>query len=127
MSHVIHDVVIVVAHGYVRNGLMSDIPVPDVDGFRDSLPPEWRHLVIGPVRPVINDFDTWMFLPDGSKEGWEESDLGNELRARFTALFSWTYEDGSSPFEVVHVRFGKHESGREMATATRPRTRRRKS
>lgn len=101
MSHILHDAVIVVAQGYAMRGAMDDIPVPDVEAFRDSLPAAWQHLLIGPVRSVINDSETWTFLPDGSKEGREESDEGDEIRRRFVALFSWKYPDGSSPFEVV--------------------------
>ncbi|MCW2929924.1 MAG: hypothetical protein JWM19_886 [Actinomycetia bacterium] len=120
MSHVMHDAVIVVAAGYAMRGGMTDVPVPDVEAFRVSLPADWQRLVVGPVRSVVNDYETWTFLPDGSKEGWEKSEVGDELRKRFAALFSFSYEDGSSPFEVLHVRFGKPEGDDEPeVTVTR--------
>jgi hypothetical protein len=105
MGVIIHDAVIVTADGYVRDN--RDPPgMPDVGAFRESLPEQWRPLVIGPVQSVINDYVTFAFLPDGSKEGWAASDRGDEYRARFAALFAFAYEDGSSPFEVVHIRYG---------------------
>lgn len=105
MGYMAHDAVIVTVSGYVRD--LSEPPtMPDVEAFRDSLPEEWRPLVIGPVRGLVNDYLTFAFLPDGSKEGWETSDQGDDYREQFAGLFSFRYEDGSSPFNVVHVRFG---------------------
>lgn len=37
--------------------------------------------LIGPV--TINSYTTIVLVPDGSKEGWEQSDRGNELRESF--------------------------------------------
>lgn len=83
--------------------------MPDVDAFRASLPAEWQPLIVGPVGSITNDYWTFAFLPDGSKEGWDTSDRGDEYREQFEDLFSFRYEDGSSPFDVVHVRFGDDE------------------
>ena len=112
MGYVRHNAVIVTAAGYAMEG-RYDAPAPDVDAFRRSLPEKWQHLVIGPVKSVINDYVTFAFLPDGSKEGWEDSDLGDEYRRQFTALFSFAFEDGSTPFNVlvVDARFGGDEPG----------------
>jgi hypothetical protein len=57
---------------------------------------------------------TYVFAPDGSKEGWSDSDAVDELRERFISLFSETYEDGSSPFDIVHVRFGRDLAGAKV-------------
>jgi len=59
----------------------------DLAAFRESLPENWRPLVIGPVEAVVNGYAWLAFLPDGSKEGWEDSDLGDEYQERFRALF----------------------------------------
>lgn len=45
--------------------------------------------------------------PDGSKEGWGESEAGNALRDRFVARMKEDeYEDGPSPWSWVEVGFG---------------------
>ena len=105
MGYIAHDAVLVTVSSYmtVRPGM------PDVEAFRQSLPEEWRPLIIGPVQSVINGYVSFAFLPDGSKEGWGTSDQGDEYRQRFADLFSARYEDGSSPFDVVNVRYGGDE------------------
>lgn len=103
MGYIAHDAVLVTLSGYVRDG-EHKIVMPDIEAFRQSLPEEWRRLVIGPVEAVVNDYWNCAFLPDGSKEGWDTSDQGDEYRERFVALFSAGYEDGSSPFDVVRVK-----------------------
>jgi hypothetical protein len=105
MGYMAHDAVIITISGYVQ----GQGKLPDVEGFRESLPEEWRPLVIGPVQGLVNGYLTCVFLPDGSKEGWDISNRGDEYREQFAALFAFRYEDGSSPFDVVHVRFGGDE------------------
>jgi len=98
MGYERHDAVIVVVSGYQAP--------PDVDAFRESLPEEWRRLVIGPVESIANGYKIFAFLPDGSKEGWAPSDDGDKYRYRFRQLFGFEYKDGSSPFSVCWVNFG---------------------
>ena len=107
MSYTRHNAVIVTAHGYVFRS-QSDFPPPDVEAFRQSLPEGWRPLVIGPARSAFEDYVSFVFLPDGSKEYWPESDDGDRYRQQFTDLFRFAYEDGSTPFDVlvIDVRFG---------------------
>lgn len=81
--------------------------MPDMDAFRASIPEDFRRLVIGPVLTVTNGYYTYALLPDGSKEGWDTSDLGNEIRQRFLDLFPERYEDGSSRHCWVHVAYGR--------------------
>lgn len=55
--------------------------------------------------PVNNNF-SFAILPDGSKEGWQESDEFDKLRSLFIEyLQSKRFEDGSSPFDAVLVSF----------------------
>jgi len=105
MGYIEHAAVIVTVSDYANDD--RDLaPGPKVEAFRESLPEEWRALVIGPVRAVVNGYGTYAFLPDGSKEGWRDSDQGDEYRSQFTAIFAFRYEDGSSPFDAVEVRYG---------------------
>lgn len=100
MGYVAHDAVLVTTETYREGGL------PDIDAFRAEMPEEFRRLVIGPVQTAVNGTVCYAFLPDGSKEGWPQSDEGDLWRGRFKALFRFAYDDGSSPDDVVEVRFG---------------------
>lgn len=113
MGYMRHNAIIVTAAGYAMRGSGKD--VPDVEAFRRSLPEQWQRLIIGPVESVVNDYQTFAFLPDGSNEGWDESDQGDEYRKQFLGLFSFAWEDGSTPFDVliVDARFGGDEPGAE--------------
>ena len=95
MGYIKHDAVIVATNDYRPGGL------PDVEAFRQSLPEEWRRLVIGPVTAVANWTAFYAFLPDGSKEGWDTSDEGDTYREQFRALFQKTDYD-----DVVTTSFG---------------------
>ena len=56
----------------------------------------------------INSYKTFVVLPDGSKEGWEESEKGNAFRkAVIHRLEADCYSDGSSPWSWVEVSFGE--------------------
>lgn len=66
--------------------------------------------VIGPSREVINGYISVLVCPDGSKEGWPDSDSGDNARAQFKAwLNAQRYEDGSSPLEWVEVAYGSDD------------------
>src|SRR5215831_12078344 len=104
MGYIAHDAVIVTVSDYVYREEMD--PRPKLEAFRASLPDEWRPLVIGPVHSLTNGYDTYVFLPDGSKEGWDTSDEGDRYRARFLDIFTSRYEDGSSPFDYVALTYG---------------------
>ena len=61
-----------------------------------------------PVTPIVqspvNDYYTFLICPDGSKEGWEDSEEGERRRA---AWFKWSREHKDATFlSVVHVRYG---------------------
>ena len=128
MSYPRHNAVVVVASAVVFSSLFSDLTPPDVDGFRASLPEQWRPLVVGPIPSVINGYVTYLFAPDGSGEGWEDSDDGDRYRHQFIELFNFKYSDGSSPYDVlvIDARFGGDEPGAgyedELIVSTRHST-----
>lgn len=56
---------------------------------------------------VTNTEDSFFVPPDGSKEGWDESNQGNKERDEFISwLASQRYEDDSSPLAWVEVQYG---------------------
>jgi hypothetical protein len=57
----------------------------------------------------VNGFHSFAVMPDGSKEGWEESDAGDAVRERVvTRLGEDNDENGSSPWKWVEVGFGEY-------------------
>lgn len=67
---------------------------------------EVRQLVVGPFDSPVNLCQTWVFLPDGSKEGLDASDAGDLAREQFKDLFRAGHDNGSSPYEWAHVVYG---------------------
>lgn len=64
-------------------------------------------LVSNIVKSLINDYQSFFIAPDGSKEGWEDSDIGDMKREAFIkSLDNFRYEDGSSPLDWVEVQYG---------------------
>lgn len=62
------------------------------------------------VESDLNDIQTFLVIPDGSKEGWAESDDGDKRRSEFRRwLDKQRYEDGSSPLAWVEVQYGDDE------------------
>jgi hypothetical protein len=57
-------------------------------------------IIVGPVE-VINGYSFFVFLPDGSKEGWDSSAKGDSWRERFLSLV----KESEYP-EYVHFQFG---------------------
>lgn len=66
--------------------------------------------VLGPSEEAIDGYRSVVIVPDGSKEGWGDSDLGDERRAALKGwLQSQRYDDGSSPLEWVEVAYGSDD------------------
>lgn len=116
MGYTRHNTIIVTANDYVFDAhWKKQHAAPDIDAFRAKLPTEWQQLVIGPISSITNGYLTFVFAPDGSKEGWGTSEDGDRYRQEFLDLFSFAHSDGSSPFDVlvVDARFGGDEPGAE--------------
>lgn len=67
--------------------------------------------VSGIVHSGINGYASFLIAPDGSKEGWAESDTGDAARAAFLEwLNTQAYEDGSNSLTYAAVRYGEISS-----------------
>ena len=65
------------------------------------------HLVSPLSPPAMNGHRTFTVVPDGSKEGWGESDRGESFRREVIDLFlSFRYQDRSSPVAWALVQYG---------------------
>ena len=63
--------------------------------------------VIGPSEPVTNGYRSILVCPDGSKEGWDTSDEGDERRAQFRKWLEWGNKDEEyGSFEWVEITYG---------------------
>ncbi|MGI9410256.1 MAG: hypothetical protein ACR2OV_09295, partial [Hyphomicrobiaceae bacterium] len=81
------------------------------------------------LRSIVNGYRTFLIPPDGSKEGWAESEEEDERRNSFVAwLEAQCYEDGSSPLAWAEVQYGdeqgvskicRHSGRRTGATGAR--------
>jgi len=80
---------------------MSEQAQAQIDEFRESMPENFRHLLVGPVMSPVNGWITFVLLPDGSKEGWTDSDIGDDLRSRFIALMG-EWVPNTSAVEVTY-------------------------
>ena len=66
---------------------------------------------VSSVTPTaINGYRSFLIPPDGSKEGWEESNFGDSNRKAFKDwLNSQRYEDGSTNLNWVEVQYNDDE------------------
>lgn len=63
------------------------------------------------VKSHVNGYESFLIAPDGSKEGWLDSDRGDELRAKWCA---WIKTQPEIYLDWVHVRFGGDEKEVEI-------------
>jgi hypothetical protein len=96
MGYVKHDAVIAT----VGDSRIVERVATEVAQFRNKLSAEWARLVIGPVAAVVNGDQSYVFLPDGSKTGFAQDELGDDLRDEFVSLFH------NVSCDVVTLRYG---------------------
>ena len=63
---------------------------------------------VSPIsKKAVNGYQSFFIPPDGSKEGWGESDDGDERRQHFIDwLTSQAFEDGSNSLTWIEVQYG---------------------
>lgn len=123
MAH--HALIVYIPSYFVEKGhslIYPEKKMPDIEAFRAALPENFRQLLVGPVQTAANGDYVLVFLPDGSKEGWDISDEGDAIRDALAKMFDVRYDEDAhycSPFQVVEVRFGGDDP--EMGYAVDPR------
>jgi hypothetical protein len=97
--------------GYVRHHAI--VVTSWDDGHIDVAAEEATRIglqVIGPSDAAINGYRSMLVCPDGSKEGWAESNKGDIKRAAFCKwLDKHRYNDGSTCLEWVEVSYGSDD------------------
>ena len=81
---------------------------------------------VTPITPAVtNGFRSFLVAPDGSKEGWDESDAGDERRSK---LVEWLdgqgYDDGSTSIGWVEVQFDDDDDHTRIVRDSSERRRR---
>jgi hypothetical protein len=104
MGYIAHDAVIAVISDYDTEAIAA------IEDFRKRAG-EYSKYILGPTEG-INGYNTYVFTPDGSKEGWGPSDTCDQLREAFIAVAT---KAGHGYGSVVHVRFGG-DYGYEVGT-----------
>ena len=71
------------------------------------------------ITPIgVNDYRSFLCPPDGSKEGWAESDVADLARKKFIeSLDEMRYDDGSSSVAWVCVQFGDDDGDAKVIDA----------
>ena len=62
--------------------------------------------ILGPSNQATNGYRSILVCPDGSKEGWEESDQGDQRRAKFRDFLNG---DGSTNLDWVEIAYGSDD------------------
>lgn len=83
-----------------NTALLVEAHAKAVEVFGKSSPPS------NIVPSMTNGITSFFVPPDGSKEGWLESDMGNGRRDEFVKwLRTKTYDDGSTSLKWVEVQY----------------------
>lgn len=95
-------------HAIVVTGPLSERMVEVHSTVSDITDKHSRSCSVTPLtQEATNGYVSFMVAPDGSKEGWSESDNGDRTRDDVISyLNSLRYSDGSTSFKFVEVQFG---------------------
>lgn len=100
MSHIVHEAIVVTLAGAMPS---EGIKCGELIDFAKS-----RGLaVVGPAFSQVNGYLSFMIVPDGSSEGWEERTKADAAREEF---LDWIREDPL--VEYAHVRYGRDYEAR---------------
>lgn len=78
-------------------------------------------MAVTPIsKGTVNGYASFMLAPDGSKEGWPQSDRGNVVRNEFvTWLNEQAFDDGSNCLTYVEVQFGDDDGRNKVLRSDR--------
>ena len=69
-----------------------------------------KHYVSKIIITEVNGYHSFFISPDGSKEGWGESNDGDENREKFVEwLNKYAYDDGSNSLSFCEFFYGDDE------------------
>jgi len=112
MGYIRHHSIIVTGADYSNIPPMSDITLQDAHAKALEIFGEKQ---VTPLLPAVtNSYRTFLVAPDGSKERWETSDVGNDNREVFKAFLrtskfrlEWvelvSYDEAGPPYVVDYA------------------------
>ena len=76
---------------------------------------------VSPISPkTTNGYQSFFVSPDGSKEGWDQSYMGDRFRDEaIKILNSFAYEDKSTSIKYAEVQYGDDENDNRVLRASR--------
>jgi hypothetical protein len=89
---------------------IPDEPASDLIKLREWISEQEPYIqqLFSEVPGICNGCLTIVFAPNGSKKGWTDAQICDEIRCNFTQLLdSFAYEDGSNSWHWVEVGFGE--------------------
>jgi hypothetical protein len=102
MGYIAHNAIVVTSYDY-KSIVAAQQKAFAIFGFS---------LVSSLVASSANSYQSFFVAPDGSKEGWETSDQGDQKREKFREwLDEQRFSDRSSPFTWVEVRYSSEDGG----------------
>lgn len=111
MGYIKHHTIVVTAWSEEK---IKDVHSKAKEIFKEEFAKEvaFNHdgsLLVSPlIQGMTNGQLSFFVAPDGSKEGWQTSDLGNAARERLVNyIISVGYDDGSNSVSFVEVFFGE--------------------
>lgn len=105
--------------GYIRH---HAIVVTSWDDARMKIAHEKAKEIFGEtvspiVHSTINGYTSFFVAPDGSKEGWDESDNGDAHRKSFIDWINkGAYDDGSNSLSYSELYYGDDEGRSEIVS-----------
>lgn len=67
--------------------------------------------------PVIKGYESFFIAPDGNKEGWQQSNVGDEKRKSFIEWVNeQAYEDGGNSLDFCEVFYGEDNGRAEIVS-----------
>jgi hypothetical protein len=106
--------------GYMRNHLIivsshsedkvNNVRLKALEIFKDTWNTRFSQMVGNVVASPLNGESSFVIFPDGSKEGWEDSDIGDNYRADFISYVEGQkYDDGSNSLRYAEIFYADDE------------------
>ena len=102
MGYIRHDAVIAIGWGSAAElaALAREIDALRAE-MHTSIDGDESQVLVGPIAAPLNDYVSYVYLPDGSKEGFDSSDRHDEWRERFRAIVN-----RQRYWDVASINFG---------------------
>lgn len=109
MGYIKHNAIVVTAYNAER-------AVTALGKACEIFPPK----MVSPLMiSLVNEYYTFFIAPDGSKEGWDTSDEGDEQRRQFIDwIISQSFEDGSNPYAWAKIQYGDEDGEQKLTQAS---------